>query len=561
MKTYGTIEFRKDRWVLDNIPPFVSIRLKANFQSLQKSNMSPFEFKDTLEIAKDIAWFISRYPVKYLDDSEQILKDKCKQYIIGQNELEEIFTGKKELINPKLKDEYSLRKYQKVAVNLWLKIDRLLLGDDVGLGKTLCAIGGAVAGKIPMLVVCQTHLPTQWERMIHMFTNLRTHKIMTGKHYSLPHVDIYITKYTMLSKWIDIFAEMNFSAIVFDEGQELRRDTSEKYKAAFNLSEIIESCMILTATPIYNYADEIYNVMKIVKSDLLSSRNEFNREWCGWNDRVKDPKALGTYLMDSYHFLRRNKKDVGMELDPVNKIVHTVGYDEKQLKIVEDRAKILATSLMRGSFIERGKAARDLDMMLRQATGIAKAKDVAAYARVFLENNIPIILCGWHRDVYDIWLKELEEFNPVMYTGTESIKQKDESVQKFTSGKTNLFIISLRSGIGLDGLQHMCSTMIFGELDWSPQVHYQLIGRIDRPGQKDKVTAIYLVSDSGSDPTLIDLLADKKSQSDGVTDPLKGVEIVHSDDSRIKELAKSFLKQRGIMIPEKPKFKLKLKEK
>src|SRR3546814_2426589 len=53
-------------------------------------------------------------------------------------------------------------------------------------------------------------------------------------------------------------------------------------------------------------------------------------------------------------------------------------------------------------------------------------------------------------------------------------------------------IISNRSGKGLDGLQGYCTEIVKGELDYSPQVHKQLIGRLRRPGMVDPVTAHYL---------------------------------------------------------------------
>lgn len=67
-------------------------------------------------------------------------------------------------------------------------------------------------------------------------------------------------------------------------------------------------------------------------------------------------------------------------------------------------------------------------------------------------------------------------------------------------------LMSLRSGVGLDGIQKRCSTIVFGELDWSPGIHRQCAGRLDREGQQRQVMAIYLCSESGSDPLIIDLL-------------------------------------------------------
>jgi SNF2 family DNA or RNA helicase len=129
-----------------------------------------------------------------------------------------------------------------------------------------------------------------------------------------------------------------------------------------------------------------------------------------------------------------------------------------------------------------------------------------------------------------------------MYTGTESPAQKEAAKNAFMNGETNLMIMSLRSGSGVDGLQYRCSTAVIGELDFSPKVHEQFIGRLDREGQENPVMALYLCSDSGSDPLIIDLLGIKNSQSQGVVDPDMGLSQINNDDSRIKMMIDKYLK-------------------
>ena len=81
-------------------------------------------------------------------------------------------------------------------------------------------------------------------------------------------------------------------------------------------------------------------------------------------------------------------------------------------------------------------------------------------------------------------------------------------------------MISLRAGAGLDGLQYSgCRTIVFGELDWSPGVHEQNIGRVHRDGQPDPVVAYYLVADDGADPIMVETLGLKQDQVDGIRNP------------------------------------------
>lgn len=304
-----------------------------------------------------------------------------------------------------------------------------------------------------------------------------------------------------------------------------------------------------SATPIYNYGDEIWNIMDILKSGCLGNKDEFLREWGDGDRNVKEPKALGTYLREKHMFLRRTREDVGQYLQPVNTIVETIGYDELAVKSIEDLAIKLAIKASQGSFVERGMAARELDIMVRQATGISKAKYVAEFVKIILENNEPVLLVGWHRLVYSAWLNELGGHSPVMYTGSESEAQKEKSKNAFINGDSNLMIMSLRSGVGLDGIQKRCSTVVFGELDYSPGIHHQVTGRLDREGQTRQVMAIYLCSESGSDPLIIDLLGLKSSQAQGILDPSLGVQSPHSDNSRIQLLVQKYLKKAGIEEP------------
>src|SRR3546814_19925154 len=106
---------------------------------------------------------------------------------------------------------------------------------------------------------------------------------------------------------------------------------------------------------------------------------------------------------------------------------------------------------------------------MRQITGVAKARPVAAYVDMLLREHERVLLTGWHRDVYDIWLSKLWKYNPVLYTGTECKFAKDRNQQRFCTGDSRVMIISNRSGKGLDGLQGYCTEIVKGELDYSPQ--------------------------------------------------------------------------------------------
>jgi SNF2 family DNA or RNA helicase len=547
-KTYGSIKFVDHHWQITEAEPHVRIKLKALFNHIPKTNAPPYKFKNTDQHCSDLLWFMERYPMKISQEDFDRLADGKNSYVSYINDLESLHAPDYVPRLVKLNEGEEARPYQLVGAETWYKTKRLLIGDQVGLGKTLVAILGLLyEGALPAIVAVQTHLPKQWKDEIERFTNLNVHIIKKTKPYDLPAADVYIFKYGCLAGWIDMFGTiLNVKSVVFDECQELRRCESQRYEAAKRLSESAQRVCGLSATPIFGYGEEIWNILNCINPYCLGTKEEFQREWCGgYGGVVQDTKALGTFLRENFLFLRRTRQEVGRELPIVNTIVHTVGYDNHEVQKIEHLARQLAMKVTTGTFHERGEASRELDMLVRQNTGVAKAKEVAAYVRILLEEGEPVILAAWHRAVYEIFLEELHDFNPVMYTGSESGNQKEKSKQAFINGETNLFILSLRSGVGMDGLQKRCNTIVIAELDWTPSIHHQLIGRIDRDGQGKQVTAIYLVCDEGSDPDIVDLLALKSSQSHGIIDPLKSVQAQHTDESRIKLLAERYLKKHG----------------
>jgi len=556
-RTYGNIfyDIAAEKFIIDNVEPHICIKLKEIFKRIPTHAIAPFTLPCLPDVCHDIWWFMQRYPFKIADSDNELLCNQRLQHISSINQLEEIFLPNYISQPITLKEGFKTREYQLSGADAIQVAQRILIGDDLGLGKSLTALLPIVrdhAGKLPAAVVVQSHLTIQWKvAQIEKFTSLRVHIIKTVKCYPLPDADIFIFSYSKLGGWVDVFAKKFFKYAIFDECQELRHmDTANyksiKYRAAKVLSNNVDACVGLSATPIYNYANEVFNVLDLLKPGCLGDMYGFIREWTRNGKVVKDPKALGTFLRENFLFLRRTRAEVGRELPQLNKLLYTVGYDHKAVENVDKIAYELANIVLHGDFTARGQAARELDMFLRHMTGVSKAKDVAGFVKILLDNNEPVVLAGWHRDVYDIWLEELKDFKPVMYTGSESVKEKNQAAEDFISGKTNLFIMSLRSGAGVDGLQKRCKHVVFGELDYSPKVHDQLTGRIrrDNDGHEEQVTAIYLTSEFGSDPLMIDILGLKASQSEGLLNPLQGTPEKYSDDSRIKLLAQQYINKK-----------------
>jgi hypothetical protein len=472
------------------------VRLKRVFAKIDQRQHEWIRITATEETARDLEWFMQRFPLETVDEAKQEVDRRSAAHKERMSRVEEILAGR--VVVGDFGLAQPLREYQQIAAEVAFARQSLLLADDVGLGKTAVAIGLMARNvTLPALVVTLTHLPRQWQDELGKFApHLSTHIIKTGQPYDIvekhcrrksgPRVlpDVILISYSKLSKWAPILAPI-VRTVVYDEVQELRRSGSDKASAARHISGSSTWRLGLSATPIYNYGSEIWNVMQSIAPDALGSFPEFIGEWCTGMDlarpetaSIKNPHAFGSYMRESGLMLRRTRKDVGRELLPLTKIVQHIDADTKALEQVGAGCAELARAILRTGEEYRGQKmhqSEEFSNLLRQATGIAKAPYVAEFVRMLLESEQRVVLYGWHREVYSIWRDRLKEFNPVLYTGSESPEGKAKAKDAFTKGDSRVLLISLRAGAGLDGLQHFCRTIVFGELDWSPGVHEQCL--------------------------------------------------------------------------------------
>jgi SNF2 family DNA or RNA helicase len=570
MRTYGTLTLErgaKECWVIQT-EPHVSLRVKRLFGRAAK-NGTPghIEILATDETSLDIRWLLERYPLQMKERDRDELEFRSAAYEQRVIDVERLLSG---TIEPRAFElVLPPRDYQRVAAEAALRTRGLLVADDVGLGKTVCAIAMLTEPSTrPALVVTLTHLTTQWERELHRFApDLVVHVIKKGTPYDVAgrrqkrgkagegcFPDVLVTNYHKLAGWADTLAG-TVRTVIFDEVQELRRgDASAKGEAAQEIAAAAQYRLGLSATPVYNYGGEFFHVMEALLPGALGSLDEFLREWCHERyDRperasVREPVAFGSYVREAGLMIRRTRSDVSRELPEVMVIPQHVDADMEALNRVSVDVAELARVILgpASEFTKRGQAARELDWKLRQATGIAKAPYVAAFVRLLVESGERVVLYGWHREVYSIWMDLLKDLDPVMFTGSESVTQKDAARDSFIDGHAKVLVMSLRAGQGIDGLQKVSRTVVFGELDWSPGVHEQCIGRVHRDGQVDPVAVYYLLSDSGSDPVVADVLGIKKGQIEGLRDPhAPRVEAVTTKDGGIKRLAAEYLARRG----------------
>jgi len=516
----------------------------------------------------DLNWLLLRYPVDVTECADRLEEARAAAVTRWQRR-----TSGDDLrpTVPPPTFRGTLYPYQQEAVTFLVSNRRCLLGDGMGLGKTWAALGAvASSDRWPVLVVCQPHVLRQWQRVIGAVSAQQgagqlalmgdsdaqgrsLAPILVGlTPHAIPDTPYTLIHYGLLAKWESTLRDRGYPVVIYDEVQELRHTGTAKYSAASLLSGAAEYCWGLSGTPIYGYGIEIWSVLNAIDFHCLGSQDAFSREWCtGYGERmVKDPQALHGYLAREGLLLRRRASDVAVQLPRVARAVQDLAHDEALYAALTAGARIKAQTYIKTphgdlSWHTRGQLLRDIEQATRRACGMAKATAAAAAVRALVDRGERPLVYAWHHDVHDVLRDHLADFHPALFTGRETTAQKDAHLRRFQRGQTPVAVLSLRSAAGLDGLQQRATCCVFVELDWSPAVHMQAECRIARMGVPDAVRDVpswYLVSRTGFDEIVMDVLGIKNQQSVGILgdepeDQAEAEAIAKQQTKRLKDLA------------------------
>lgn len=458
--------------------------------------------------------------------------------------------------------------FQKAGIGFALKRENTLIADEMGLGKTVEAIGVINADPTisRVLIVCPASVKINWQREINNWLVRRLSTEIATSTY-LPETNIVIINYEIVKKHRKDLEKRQWDLIVMDEAHYVKSPDAQRTKAllgsAYNGKVVQQPLkakrrLFLTGTPILNKPVELWPILRVADpSGLGASHWLYVKKYCGaWKSPwgldcsgATNLPELQSRLRSSF-MIRRLKKDVMKDLPakrrqiitlPVtalaaSAVVEELEFYNKNAEIIEQAMQDASLSQALGdeqSYREAAMALKSAQKImfekmaiLRRKTAEAKLPFVFEYIDDVLEQEEKLVVFAHHRSIVEA-IDEKYKGKAVKFYGGMSTKQKDEAIQKFISDKNiKIFVASISAGgIGIDGLQKVCSTALFCELDWRPPVITQAEDRLSRIGQTLPVTIQHLCFDGSLDAAMAKRVLKKQDIIDAALDKpkLKGL--------------------------------------
>lgn len=430
--------------------------------------------------------------------------------------------------------------FQRADVEYALGRNNTLVGDQPGLGKTPVAIcfANEIAAK-RVLVICPANIRIQWVNRIREWSTMRwpyiVYPILSGRHGVHPQAQWTVVSYDLAGTENigSALAQGTYDLAILDEAHYLKTIDTRRTHAVFGdhtgycreydketkehrtlfqaLSKRCGAMMALTGTPLPNRPREAYTLARNLcwdsvdwmSEDAFKSRFNPSARLTG----TRKDGTLYTYTreevgraselqsrMRANFMVRHLKRDVLTQLKlPIYDIVRV-----EETRPIKDALQ--AESLLdidTSTLEEEGIPVNGQWAEVRHAIGLAIAPQVVEYAEMCLDGGEDKLLIGaWHVDVLNFLEHHLQKYGCVRIDGSTSMKQRELRKEAFIGNPKIRIILgnTLALGVGVDGLQQVCSHALLAEPDPVPGNNEQFIDRLDRGGQARTVQADLFVA-------------------------------------------------------------------
>jgi len=427
-----------------------------------------------------------------------------------------------------------LRKYQVAGVEFMEASQGLCLNcDQMGLGKTAQALTYAKRQDDieKILVVCPASVLYNWGMEVEKWTNY-TWSVVGSSKEPIPPSTVVIVSYTIATlRGNEIREELQPDLIIFDEFHYIKNPKAKRTRAAKLYALSAPHVIGLSGTPMLSRPYEMLNMLQIIQPGSWDT-TEYAFRYCdGWNTGRWAGGATNTEeLADRLKtvMIRRTKDEV--DLPDLTRVYVPVDINLEEYNKV---AREVAAAIRKLSPSHKGYYVNALDKlnMLRQVLGQEKMVVAMDWITNFLdsqEENTKLVIYAHHNFVVEKLRSVLGKYGVTSITGDVPAKERMNRVRRFQQkGGPRVMIITSAGGEGInlygeDGVD--ASSVLFIERQWTPAAEEQAESRLHRMGQKNAVSAYYLIAKNTVDETINQLIDQKRRVID---------EVVGTEDSEI----------------------------
>ncbi|GAA4710024.1 DEAD/DEAH box helicase [Brevibacillus fulvus] len=418
---------------------------------------------------------------------------------------------------------------------------RAILADEVGLGKTIEAglimkeyMVRGLAKKI--LILVPASLVIQWTKELNQKFGIAA--VAQKKEYMWRQYDVVVASIDTAKRdpHRRHVLDIDYDMLIIDEAHKLKNKRTRNYQFVKEIKK--KYCLLLTATPIQNEMDELYNLINLLKPGHLGHSTTFSSNYVEGKRQAKNNERLKGEIEKvmirnrrsdgGVHFTSRHVQSIPIQLSPeemelyqgVSQFVrdhfrsglggvNSLALITLQREVCSSReAAFMTLYNMYQRTAEDSPARQEILRLVEMIKQIQTHSKAAKTVELLKQINDKVIIFTEYRATQNYLQKYLSEhgITSVPFRGGFKRSKKDWMTDLFQN-RAQVLIATEAGGEGIN-LQ-FCNQVINYDMPWNPMRVEQRIGRVHRLGQQRDVH-IYNLSTVGTiEQHILNLLYEK----------------------------------------------------
>ncbi len=410
---------------------------------------------------------------------------------------------------------------------------RAILADEVGLGKTIEA--GLVLSELRLrgladrtLVIVPAGLVEQWQEELDRKFALPTTVAAGGSWVSSPDRPVVLASLAAARRdpLLAALTQQPWDLVVVDEAHRVKNPRSASGRLARALRA--RYLLLLTATPVENRLEELFELISLVSPGLLGTPAEFRARHGGGEGLPRDIAGLQARTREV--MVRHRRSEVALQLP--QRLAETVRvtagepeqtlYDDIVLRVRAEgrgaapsrRLALRAVAQLAGSSpaaVAPTLARLGWQDLAQRAGAIAsteKCRVLLTLLRRHLEQGEKVVVFTAYRQTLALLDAALAQAGvpTAVYHGALSRADKERAVAGF---RDDVPVLLTTEAAGEGRNLQFCHVMVNVDLPWNPMRIEQRLGRLHRIGQESDVVLTNLVGRGTIEEHILTVLESK----------------------------------------------------
>ncbi len=410
---------------------------------------------------------------------------------------------------------------------------RAILADEVGLGKTIEA--GLVLSELRLrgladrtLVIVPAGLVEQWQEELDRKFALPTTVAAGGSWVSSPDRPVVVASLAAARRdpLKAALTQQPWDLVVVDEAHRVKNPRSASGRLARALRA--RYLLLLTATPVENRLEELFELISLVSPGLLGTPAEFRARHGGGEGLPRDIAGLQARTREV--MVRHRRSEVAVQLPQRLAETVRVTADEPEQTLYDDivvrvraegrgaapsrRLALRAVAQLAGSSpaaVAPTLARLGWQDLAQRAAAIAstqKCRVLLTLLRRHLEQGEKVVVFTAYRQTLALLDAALAQAGvpTAVYHGALSRADKERAVAAF---RDDVPVLLTTEAAGEGRNLQFCHVMVNVDLPWNPMRIEQRLGRLHRIGQESDVVLTNLVGRGTIEEHILTVLESK----------------------------------------------------